>query len=139
MWRSILSSVGALLAGTLVAVVPAVATDSVLSVIGLFPKLGEERLADHLLALATAYRLVFSVMGSYVAAWLAPDHPMRHALVLGIVGTVVSVTGAAATWDAGPAFEPKWYPLALVAIALPSAWGGGRLCELHKRGKPSNA
>jgi hypothetical protein len=29
--------------------------------------------------------------------------------------------GAVATWNAGPAFGPKWHPLAVIAIALPCA------------------
>jgi len=52
---------------------------------------------------------------------------MLHALVLGLAGFVVSTAGAIATWNAGPAFEPKWYPLALVVLAIPTAWVGGRL------------
>jgi hypothetical protein len=47
----------------------------------------------------------------------------RHALVLGSIGLVLSIAGAVAMWDAGPA----WYPLALAASALPCAWLGGRL------------
>jgi len=39
----------------------------------------------------------------------------------------LSIVGAVATWDRGPGFGPKWYPLALVAIAIPSAWLGGKL------------
>ena len=31
------------------------------------------------------------------------------------------------TWNAGPEFGPKWYPLALVASSLPCAWLGGKL------------
>jgi hypothetical protein len=33
------------------------------------------------------------------------------------------------TWSAGPEFGPKWYPLALVALALPSVWAGGKLAR----------
>ena len=40
---------------------------------------------------------------------------MGHALVLGGLGLVASVAGAVAMWD----FGPNWYPLALVALALP--------------------
>jgi hypothetical protein len=50
---------------------------------------------------------------------------MRHALILGIVGLVLSAAGAIATipMDLGPA----WYPIALVITALPCAWLGGAL------------
>jgi len=46
---------------------------------------------------------------------------------LGVVGVVVSSAGAVATWNGGPAFGPHWYPLALIALAMPCAWLGGKL------------
>jgi hypothetical protein len=58
---------------------------------------------------------------------------MQHALVLGVVGLALSIAGAVGTWNAGPEFGPKWYPLALVAIALPCAWVGGRLRAMQLR------
>ena len=80
-------------------------------------------MADALFLLATAYRIVYGVAGSYIAAQLAPDRPMRHALALGVVGVALSIAGAVAMWDAGPA----WFSLAVIAIAMPCAWVGGRL------------
>jgi hypothetical protein len=52
---------------------------------------------------------------------------MQHALVGGLLGLVVSIVGAAATWNKGPAFGPHWYPLALIVLAMPQAWAGGKL------------
>jgi len=52
---------------------------------------------------------------------------MLHAMVGGALGLLASIVGAAATWKKGPAFGPHWYPLALVVLALPSAWAGGKL------------
>jgi hypothetical protein len=93
---------------------------------------------DGALLLATAYRTVFGVLGSYIIARLAPNRPMRHALVSGIVGLVVSIVGAAVTWNKGPAFGPHWYPLALIVLAIPQAWLGGRLRLIRLRA-PSQA
>jgi hypothetical protein len=61
-----------------------------------------------------------------IIARLAPDRPMQHALVGGVAGLAVSILGAAVTWNKGPAFGPHWYPLALVVLALPQAWVGGK-------------
>jgi hypothetical protein len=60
---------------------------------------------------------------------------MLHALVLGALGLAVSTLGAVVTWNKGPAFGPHWYPLALVVLAMPQAWVGGKLYEmqLHAR------
>jgi hypothetical protein len=35
--------------------------------------------------------------------------------------------GVVATWNKGPEFGPKWYPIALVITALPVTWLGGKL------------
>jgi len=65
------------------------------------------------------------VLGSYIAATLAPNRPMKHALALGVVGFVVNILGAVATWNMNLA--PAWFTLALIALALPCAWLGGKL------------
>lgn len=124
--RHVLRSIGAVIAGLLVIIIITTATDSVMHATGVFPLAGEP-MTNALWLLATAYRIVYGVAGSYIAARLAPDRPMRHALALGVVGLVLSIAGAVATWDRGPGFGPKWYPLALVVIAIPSAWLGGKL------------
>ena len=56
---------------------------------------------------------------------------MGHALVGGGVGLAVSILGAAATWNKGPALGPHWYPLALVVLAMPQAWAGGKLTVMQ--------
>lgn len=124
--RRTLRSIGAVLAGFLAIVIISIATDGVMHGTGVFPPLGAP-MSDALFLLATAYRVVYSVAGCYIAARLAPDRPMRHALALGVVGVVVSAAGAVATWNRGPAFGPHWYPLALIALAMPCAWLGGKL------------
>ena len=78
---------------------------------------------DNLLALA--YRIIYAVAGCYLTARFAPRNPMKHALILGAVGFILSLAGAivAITNNLGPA----WYPIALVLTALPCAWLGGAL------------
>jgi hypothetical protein len=113
--------VGAVLAGFLIIVILSIGTDAVLHITGVFPGFGKP-MADSLFLLATAYRIVYGVVGCYVTARLAPDRPMQHALILGAVGVLVSVAGAVATWGKGPEFGPAWYPLAIIAISMPCAW-----------------
>ncbi len=86
------------------------------------------RMSDPLFALATSYRLVFNVFGGYLAGRLAPRQPMRHAMILAIVGIVLSGLGLAAN-IAKPDLGPIWYPLLLVLTTFPCAWLGGRLAE----------
>jgi hypothetical protein len=126
--RHIARSVGAVLSGMLVGIILTIGTDVVLHAIGVFPPWGQSMVGfDGALLLATIYRTVYGVAASYIIARLAPDRHMLHALVGGAAGLAVSILGAAATWNKGPAFGPHWYPLALVVLALPQAWVGGKL------------
>ena len=128
--RIALRRTGAVLAGLLAIVALSTATDAVLHAAGVYPPF-PQRMADGLFLLATAYRVVFGVAGSYVTARLAPDRPLRHALVLGAVGTVLSTAGAVAMWEYGPG----WYSLAIIAISFPCAWAGARLHEVRSRAR----
>jgi len=126
----------AIVAGALAAIVLSIGTDAVLHAIGLYPPLGRP-MSDPLLLLATAYRAVYGIAGSYIAARLAPDRPMWHALVLGAIGCAVSLLGAVVTWNKTEVFGPHWYPVALVVLAMPQAWVGGKLREMQLASQPS--
>jgi hypothetical protein len=124
--RSMLAVVAGLFTGALLSI----AVDVVLHWLRVFPPWGEP-VSDGPLALATIYRATFSIFGCYVTARMAPANPMKHALILGAIGVVFSAVGAITTWNRGPAFAPHWYPVALVVIALPCAWLGGKVFELR--------
>lgn len=124
--RSILRSAGAVVAGLLFVIIITTTTDAIMHATGIFPPWGQP-MSDSLFVLAFAYRIVYGIAGGYITARLAPNKPVEHAVVLGAVGFVLSLAGAAATWNRGPEFGPKWYPLALIVIAIPTAWLGGKL------------
>lgn len=124
--RRILRRIGAVFAGVLAVIILSIATDMALHATGVFPPFGQP-MVDALFLLALAYRIVYGVAGSYIAARLAPDRPMQHALALGVVGLAFSIAGAVATWGRGPEFGPAGYSLAVIAIVMPCAWAGGRL------------
>jgi hypothetical protein len=126
--RRIGRSIGAVLAGLVVGIAITLVTDVVLHAIHVFPPWGASMVGfEGALLLATGYRTVYGVLSSYIIARLAPDRPMMHALVGGVIGLAVSILGAVATWNKGPAFGPHWYPLALIVLAMPQAWAGGKL------------
>lgn len=124
--RSLGRSIGALIAGFLAVIILSLGTDIALHAIGVAPPLGE-RMSDALLLLAVVYRTLYGVAGSYITARLAPDRPMQHALLGCGIGLVLSIVVGVATWNRVPSLGPHWYPLALIATALPSAWVGGKL------------
>src|SRR5438105_13994177 len=99
--KNTLKSIGAVLAGFVAVFVLSLGTDVVLHATGVFPP-WDQRMSDALFMLATAYRTVYCIAGSYIAARLAPDRPMAHALVVGVVGLVVSTAGTVVTWNTVP-------------------------------------
>ena len=127
-------SVVAVVVGIVAGVIPTLITDAVLHKTGFFPPLGQPA-ASGPLAVATAYRIVYSIFGSYVIARLAPIKPMQHALIGGMIGVIVSTAGAIATWNQN--LGPHWYPLALIVTALPCAWTGGKLRVAQMRAASS--
>lgn len=121
--RSRLRSAWAVLAGVLLVIVTSTVTDQVLHVLKVYPPWGEPMFDPGLNLLALSYRVVFTVLGAYLTARLAPYAPMRHALIYGVVGVVLGTLGAAATIPKH--WGPNWYPIMLVLTALPCAWAGG--------------
>jgi peptidoglycan/LPS O-acetylase OafA/YrhL len=124
--RSILKSIGAVFAGVLLIIILSLGTDIVMHATGIYPPWFQP-MSTPLWLFATAYRIIYGIAGGYLTARLAPDRPMTHALALGVVGLLLSIAGAAGTWNAGPEYGPKWYPIGLVLISLPCAWLGGKL------------
>ena len=115
-------------AGFFATFILSIGSDLLLHAAGVFPLWGQP-MSNALFALATAYRTVYTVAGGYVTARLAANKPMGHVWTLGVIGLLAAIAGTAATWNKGPEFGPKWYPLALVVLAIPSVWLGGKLAQ----------
>jgi hypothetical protein len=120
-----LRSVGAILLGFVAVVVLSLGTDQVLHVIKVYPPWGQTMYDPGLNLLALSYRIVYTILGSYLTARFAPRAPMRHALALGTLGMLIGTAGAVATIPMH--LGPAWYPVAIAATALPCAWLGGVL------------
>lgn len=131
--RSMGRSVWALVVGFLVVVILSLGTDVALRAGGILAPLGHV-MSDGLFALVTAYRVVYGVIGSYITARLAPNKPMQHSLLGGVIGIGLGTLGAAATWNKGPEFGPHWYPLALILLSMPQSWLGAKIRLLQMGG-----
>lgn len=123
-------SIGAVFAGLIFIVVTHTGTDALLEAIGVLPK-GHLNVATGLVLVVLLYRAVFSFLGCYVTAKLAPQNPMKHSLILGSIGVVLSSAGAIAT--ANMNLGPAWYAWSLAGISLPVAWLGGKLYVMRER------
>jgi hypothetical protein len=117
-------SILAVAAGVAFIIVVTTLVDIALHAVKVFPPI-DQPLNDSLSMLATSYRIVISVAGAWLTARLAPEKPMKHTLILGVVGTILGLVGVVATWNSG--LGPRWYPIALVVLAMPQCWAGGRL------------
>ena len=120
-------SILAVLAGLVTIFATHIGTDQLMHALKIFPPPDQPMHDPTLNVVALTYRCVFSVLGCYITARLAPRAPMAHALTLGAIGTVLSTAAVFAT--AGMDLGPRWYPIALAISALPSAWLGGMLYQ----------
>jgi hypothetical protein len=122
-------SVWAVAAGLVTIIVVTTVVDVILHAVRVFPPMDQP--IDNVRALiATSYRIAISIGGAWLTASLAPDRPMKHALILGALGTVLGLVGVVATWNLG--LGPRWYPIALAVLAIPQCWVGGKIHEMGK-------
>jgi hypothetical protein len=121
-WRS----GGAILAGFLTGAVLSLGADEMLHALNVFPPWGQP-MDDHLFWMPALYRFIFNAAGCYLAARLAPNKPLRHALVIGALGFFLGLAGTLAAWNHVPSLGPHWYSAAVVLMSLPCAWLGGSL------------
>jgi MFS family permease len=120
----------AVFAGVVFIIVVTTLVDIALHAAKVFPPM-EEPLNDSLAALAMSYRVVVGVIGAWLTARLAPQNPMKHALILGCVGTLLGSIGVVTSWNLG--MGPRWYPIAIAVFAIPQCWVGGALYEHWSR------
>ncbi len=122
--KSTLKSIGAVVAGFAVVVVLSTVTDLILEKVGIMP-MSIPLVETGPLLLALAYRTVYTILGGFVTAKLAPQNGMKHAIILGSIGTVVGILGAIAMADLGA----PWYAWAVALEGLPCVWIGAKLAR----------
>jgi hypothetical protein len=119
-----LKSIGAILAGILSNAILATGTDWLLILSGIAPSFDENQAwPTSSLAIATIYRILYGIAGGYITAMAAPQNPMKHIIILGILGTIATLVGLLTHLG-----QPDtWYPAVLAITAFPACWIGGKL------------
>lgn len=127
----ILKRIGSVLAGFFLIGLLGFLADTVLQQLGILPIPTEHKFETGHALLALSYHLLFAVLGGFITARLAPDHPIAHAVTLGILGIVISTLGLIAIIMQDLA--PAWYGWALIVFSIPFTWIGGKLAILGRR------
>ena len=128
-------SIAAVFAGFVAVAGLSLATDQLFHVLEVYPPWGEPMLDSKLFVLALSYRVLYTVLGGFITARLAPRSPMRHVTILCIIGLIAGSAGvivAITMADLGP----MWYPIAIAVTAFPCTWLGG---VMGVRGRPVSA
>jgi Na+/phosphate symporter len=125
MTKQIFKSIGAVIAGALVGAILSIITDTVLEKLGIFTPINQPFVITWMVTLAIVYRCIYSVLGGYLTAVLAPSNPKRHVIILASIALLVNLLGLLTTWGKG--LGAWWYPVALTVLAFPSVWVGGKL------------
>lgn len=120
--KNILKSIGAILAGFFLVVAISILTDLTLVKTGLM-KQPFDLNSSWFIIIVIFYRSLYGTIGSYFTARLAPNRPMRHSMIGGLIGFVISIIGAIAMWST----PPHWYPVSLIITTVPCAWLGGQI------------
>ena len=75
------------------------------------------------------YVAVYATLGCWLAARLAPSHPMRHAMIVGLLGVLVNAANPA-IWT----LYPMWSNVISIGTPLLWGWVGGRIRERQLAG-----
>ena len=78
-----------------------------------------------ILLLITVMVGVFATFGCWLTGRMAPANPMKHALILGVLGLAFNVFSALSAWS----LYPAWFSILNLLLVMPYAWLGGRLAE----------
>lgn len=118
-----LKSIGAILAGFVLTFILSLGTDFALNATG-FLKMENFKENSNIVVLGViVYRFIFNVVGCYLTAKLAPLNPMKHCIIIGIIGTVLSLVASIAMWNEAVPF----YNISVILMSIPSAYIGAKL------------
>ncbi len=125
--KKTLKSIGAVIIGFAVVFILSSATDAVLEGIGVFPPVNKpQELLPWMLVIALIYRSAYTILGGYIAAALAPSKPMKHVIILGLIGLAFGTLGTVANWKLATE-SGTWYPILLLLLSFPAIYIGGKL------------
>lgn len=138
MWRSILRTVGAIIVGIVVLAALSFGIEAAASplMMHLFPQALPN--ADALNRSFPAHVVMFAytflsiVAGGYVSAWIAREHPVRDAVIMGVVEALFTAWVMSRSFHQAPLYS--W--IVGIVVCIPAAWLGGVLRVQRVKAKP---
>jgi hypothetical protein len=131
--KNIFKSIGAILLGMIIVIILSYGTDALLRAMGIMSATLPMYGSVLLILFVITYRSIYNVIGSYVIARFAPNHPMTHVLIVGVLGFIGGLAGTFATMNMH--VGPAWYGFAIAFLSIPTTWIGGKLFLATKAGK----
>src|SRR4051794_26420506 len=92
MKKNLLKSTLAIIAGFIFVVIASILTDMVLIKTGLMKQPFYLNTTSFIL-FVIFYRCLYGTTGSYLTAKLSPNKPMKHVLIGGVIGFIISILG----------------------------------------------
>lgn len=100
-------------------------TDFAFESIGVLPNPEDGLFSTGAIGLVLFYRGVYTVFAGFIVAKLAPNKAMLHAMILGLIGTTITVVATNSPSLADKA--PLWYGYTLAGITIPCLWLGVKI------------
>lgn len=116
---TILKSIGAVVAGFVVVAGLSTITDMLIGYTGAFPP----AITTGMLVFALIYRIIYTILGGYVTALLAPSNKMTRVWILAGIGQLGGIAGVIVGWN----LSAHWYPIMIAVTAIPAVVLGGWL------------
>ena len=123
--KSIFKSIGVILLAFVIIALLSTLTDFLLESIGVLPNPQKGLFLTWAILLALFYRGAYTIFAGFIIAKLAPAKPMLHAIILGVIGTLITAVAASS-----PSFSqkaPLWFGFTLAAITIPCLWLGVKI------------
>jgi hypothetical protein len=123
--QTIFRSIGVILLGFMVNALLSVLTDFLLESIGVLPDPSKGLFETWAIILVLFYRAVYAILAGFIVASLIGKKAFLHVIILGLVGTVITLVAIA-----NPTFDekaPLWFGYSLAVMILPMLWLGAKI------------
>lgn len=129
--RNIFKSIGVIILGFAISEILSVLTDFLLESIGVLPDPEEGLFGTANILIALSYRMNYTIFTGFIVAKLSPNKPMLHAMILGGIGTALTLLSLS---DPDIAAKSElWFVYTLAALTIPCLWLGVKIYESWKK------